>query len=382
VNSMRFTLPACGLLVVLGCGRSPEPPPRPPQPVVASTVLVRDQPIYMESQGQALGSQDVEIRARVEGILESMHFTEGSFVKSNDLLYVIDPRSLEASLEQTRGNLAQAVSALDKAQRDVARLQPLWEKNAISRQTLDDAQAAKRSAQAGVDSAKGALENTQIQLGYAHIYAPIDGLVGKTEVKPGNLVGRGQTTLLTTMSSVDPIHFRYSVSEQEYLEWRRMRPSDDEARSAASNIFDLVLADGSLHPFKGTVVFADRNVDATTGTLLLEVAFPNPDRVVRPGQFGRVRVPVRMLPGAILVPQRAVQELQATYSVYVVRPDQTVEFRKVTPGPRVGNLMVITAGLSPGDQVVVEGVQKLQNNAPVTVTLKPIEPDPQPAAAE
>lgn len=201
VNSMRFTLPACGLLVVLGCGRSPEPPPRPPQPVVASTVLVRDQPIYMESQGQALGSQDVEIRARVEGILESMHFTEGSFVKSNDLLYVIDPRSLEASLEQTRGNLAQAVSALDKAQRDVARLQPLLEKNAISRQTLDDAQAAKRSAQAGVDSAKGALENTQIQLGYAHIYAPIDGLVGKTEVKP-DLVGRGQLTLLTTMSSV------------------------------------------------------------------------------------------------------------------------------------------------------------------------------------
>lgn len=380
MNILRFTLLATGLALAGGCNKAPEPPPRPPVPVIASDVVVRDQPIYLESMGQALGAQDVEIRARVEGILESMHFTEGSFVRSNDLLYVIDPRSLEANLEQTRGNLAQAEAALDKARRDVARLQPLWEKNAISRQTLDDALAAERSAEAGVNSARGALENTQIQLGYARIYAPLDGLVGKTEVKPGNLVGRGQTTLLTTLSSIDPIHFRFSVSEKEYLEWRRERPDDNQARAAASNIFELVLADGTLHPHKGTVVFADRNVDPTTGTLLLEVAFPNPERLVRPGQFGRVRVPIKQLPGAILVPQRAVQELQATYSVFVVRPDQTAEFRKVTPGPRVGNLMVITAGLSPGDRVVVEGGQKLQNNAPVAVTLKPVDAEAQPAA--
>ena len=328
-------LALCGAALALaGCGKksaAPPPAPPPPVPVVVSEVLVRDQPIYLESIGQALGAQDVEIRARVEGVLESMNFTEGSFVKKDSLLYVIEPYSLQASLDRNKGALAQSEAQLDKATRDVARLQPLWEKNAISRQTLDDALAAERSARAGVDSAKAALESTQIQLGYAKIYAPIDGLVGKTEVRPGNLVGRGQSTLLTTMSTIDPIHFRYSVSEQDYLAWRRARPDDEKARADASNIFDLVLADGALHPHKGGVVFADRNVDPTTGTLLLEVAFPNPERLIRPGQFGRVRVPVKVLPGAILVPQRAVKETQAIYSVFVVDADRKAEFRKVTP---------------------------------------------------
>ena len=379
-------LALCGAALALaGCGKksdAPPPAPPPPVPVVVSEVLVRDQPIYLESIGQALGSQDVEIRARVEGVLESMNFTEGSFVKKDSLLYVIEPYSLQASLDRNKGALAQSEAQLEKATRDVARLQPLWEKNAISRQTLDDALAAERSARAGVDSAKAALESTQIQLGYAKIYAPIDGLVGKTEVRPGNLVGRGQSTLLTTMSTIDPIHFRYSVSEQDYLAWRRERPDDEKARADASNIFELVLADGAPHPHKGGVVFADRNVDPTTGTLLLEVAFPNPERLIRPGQFGRVRVPVKVLPGAILVPQRAVKETQAIYSVFVVDADRKAEFRKVTPGPRVDNLIVISEGLKPGEQIVVEGIQKLQNNTPVAPTLKPVAAAPETPAAE
>lgn len=379
---MRMLYPhvcVAAVLAAAGCGRPAPPPTRPPTPVIASEVLVRDQVIHLESMGQALGAQDVEIRARVEGFLESIHFTEGSFVKSNDLLYTIDPRPFEANLEQARGGLAQAEAGLDKARRDVKRLRPLWEKNAISRQMLDDADASERSARAAVDASRGALDTAQIQLGYTRIFAPMDGLVGKTEVKPGNLVGRGQSTLLTTISSIDPIHFRFSVSEREYLEWRRERPSDEEAREAGRDIFELLLADGSIHPHKGSVVFADRNVDPATGTLLLEVAFPNPDRVIRPGQFGRVRVPIKLLRGAILVPQRALQELQATYSCYVVTADNRAEFRKVTPGPRVGRLQVITAGLQPGDRVIVEGLQKLQNNAPVAPTLQPIADEAAPA---
>ena len=366
----------CALLALSGCGSKPPPPTPPPVPVVASEVLVRDQTVYAENIGQSLGAQDVEIRARVEGLLESIHFTEGGFVKSNDLMYVIEPYSLQASLEQTKGALAQAQAQLDKSRRDVSRLQPLWEKKAISRQSLDDALAAERSAQAGVDAAKAALESTTIQLGYAKIYAPIDGLAGKSEVRPGNLVGRGQNTLLTTMSSIDPIHFRFSISEKDYLEWQRQRPDPEQARAAGSDIFDLVLADGEVHQHKRSAVFADRNVDPATGTLLIEVAFPNPALLVRPGQFGRVRMPIQLIPGAVLVPQRAVQEMQANYSVFVVRPDNTVEFRKVTPGPRVDNLWVITSGLQAGEKVVVEGIQKLQNNTPVAPTLKPIEAVP------
>lgn len=364
---MRFEYVAVALtaLSFASCAQRQEPSSAPPIPVEIAGVIVRDTPVYVEGVGQTLGSQDVEIRARVEGTLEEVLFTEGSYVTNNQLLYVLDRRPLEASVEQVRGALAQAEAAYDKAQRDVKRLTPLWEKNAVSRQMLDDAIAAERSTRAAVESAKGALENAEIQLGYTRIYAPIDGLIGKTEVKPGNVVGRGQSTLLTTISSLDPIHVRFSVSEQDYLAFRRDHLDDNSARNGARDVFELVLSDGSVYPLKGSAVFADRNVDAATGTLLLEVSFQNPDRLLRPGQFARVRVPVRTLSNALLIPQRAIQELQATYSVYVVRPDNTVEFRAVTPGPSVGGLQVITQGLEPGERVVVEGVQKLRNNAAV-----------------
>jgi membrane fusion protein (multidrug efflux system) len=264
----------------------------------------------------------------------------------------------------------------------VARLQPLWEKNAISRQTLDDALAAERSARAGVDSAKAALESTQIQLGYAKIYAPIDGLVGKTEVRPGNLVGRGQSTLLTTMSTIDPIHFRYSVSEQDYLAWRRERPDDEKARADA--VEHLRTGAGRRHAafaqgqggVRGPQRGPHHRHPAARGGLP-QSRTPDPPRAVRPrarageGAAGRD-------PGA---PARG-EGTQAIYSVFVVRRDRTAEFRKVTPGPRVGNLIVITEGLKPGEQIVVEGIQKLQNNTPVAPTLQPAAAAPETPAAE
>ncbi len=371
---MRMPVLLGVLLLALGCREKTVPEP-PPVPVVAAEVIVRDQPVYFEAMGQTLGSQDVQITARAEGILEAVHFREGAMVDEGALLYTIDPSTLEANLAQARGNLAQAEAALDKARRDVARLTPLWEKNAVPRQMVDDAHAAEQSASGAVATAKGAVENMEIQRGYTQIHAPIGGLIGKTEVKPGNLVGRGQSTLLTTISALDPIHVRFSISEQEYLALRQAYPEDKREESAGAAAFELILADGAVLPEKGTVVFADRNVDPATGTLLLEAAFPNPGLVVRPGQFGRVRVPIRQISRAILVPQRAVQELQATYSVFVVTADNRAEFRKVAVGPRVDNLYVIESGLQPGEKVVVEGGQKLQNHMPVAAA-------PPPAAGE
>ena len=375
---MRIPILLGLLLLAAGCRDKTVPAAPAPVPVIAAEVIVRDQPVYFEAMGQTFGSQDVEIRARVDGILESVHFREGTMVEKDALLYTIDPSTLEANLAQARGGLAQAEAAFDKAERDVKRLTPLWEKNAVSRQMLDDAVAAQNSASGAVETARGAVVNTEIQLGYTKIYAPIAGLIGKTEVKPGNLVGRGQNTLLTTMSVLDPIAVRFSISEQEFLALQQAYPDGKRAQASAA-VFELVLADGSVLPDKGTVVFADRSIDPATGTLLLEAAFPNPNLRVRPGQFGRIRVPTRTIAGAILVPQRAVQELQATYSVFVVTAEGQAEFRPVQVGPRVGSLYVIESGLQPGEKIVVEGAQKLQNHMPVAASAPPAGNEP-PAA--
>jgi len=361
---------ACLSLLLAGCQKKEPPKAGFAMPVVAAEVLVRDTTNYFEKIGQTRGAQDVEIRARVAGFLESVNFTEGTLVQSNALLYTIDRRPFEAALAQAEGSLAQVAVAWQKAKNDTNRLGPLWQKNAISRQQYDDALAAERAAAANVQAVNAAAETARIQLGYTEIRAPLDGLVGATEVKPGNLVGQGSTTLLTTVSGLDPVHVRFSVSEKVYLDWRRKHGGGDEqSRRATEGIFELILADGSVHPHRGSVVFADRQVDPTTGTLLLEAAFPNPDHVVRPGQFARVRFPIAVIPNALLVPQRAVTELQATYSVFVVGANNVAEFRKITPGPRIGSFFVVQDGLKPGEKVVVEGIQKLQNGVPVTVTL-------------
>jgi membrane fusion protein (multidrug efflux system) len=356
-------------LAATSCGKSKPQQTLPPMPVIAAEVLVRDTTNYFERIGQTRGAQDVEIRARVAGFLESVNFTEGTLVQSNALLYTIDRRPFAAALAQAEGSLAQVEVVWQKAKNDTNRLGPLWEKNAISRQQYDDALAAERAAAANVQAVKAAADSARIQLDYTEIRSPLEGLVGKTEVKPGNLVGQGSTTLLTTVSGLDPIHVRFSVSEKVYLDWRRNYVSDEHSRQAAQGIFELILADGVIHPHRGSPVFIDREVDPTTGTLLLEVAFPNPERVVRPGQFARVRFPVEVIANALLVPQRAVTELQANYSVYLVGPDNKAEFRKITPGPRIGPFYVIKDGLKAGDKVIVEGIQKLQNGVPIAVTL-------------
>ncbi len=356
-----------GLWALTGAGCSKSSAPAPPQalPVIAAEVLVRDTTNYLEFIGQMRGAQDVEIRARVPGILTDVFFEEGRWVTNGMLLYRIDERPYQASLDQARAVLAQAEASLQKARRDTNRFGPLWQRGAVSRQQYDDALAAELAAAANVQAAVAAVSNAFLQLSYCRIESPIDGIAGKTEVKPGNLVGQGQATLLTTLSSVDPIHLRFSVSEQEYLLWRRKV----QQRETPREIFELLLADGTQHEQRGNLVFGDREIDPRTGTFLLEVAFPNPKQVLRPGQFGRVRFPVEVITNAVLVPQRAVQELQAIYSVFVASPESRAEFRKVQLGPQVGRAYVIRDGLKPGEKIVVEGLQRLQNGAPLAVTM-------------
>jgi membrane fusion protein (multidrug efflux system) len=361
------------MLATNGCGKKIQQQPSPATPVVAAEVLVRDQPVYSEYIGQTRGSTEVEIRARVEGFLESINFQEGLFVKKGDLLYVIDPRPYEATLAEAQGRLAREQAAWAQAKQDLSRFEPLIKKNAISRQEYDQAVATERSNAAAVEAAQAQKEAAQLQLSYTKIIAPVDGRIGKSEVQVGNLVGRGQNTLLTTISTINPINVRFSVSEKEHLEWIRTHPNEAQSREATKGLFRLMLGDGSIYPEPGSLVFADRTVDPATGTLLIEVSFANPNNILRPGLYARVLFPKEIIKNAILVPQRAVQELQANYSVWVVTTNQTAELRPVQVGARVGPLWVIQSGLKSKDRIVVEGIQKVQPGLPLKVTMTKIQ---------
>jgi membrane fusion protein (multidrug efflux system) len=369
---MLFTVAVCIPLYTACEEAAPAAPPPPPEVYVAD-VVQKDVPIYVDLVGQTVSNQDVEIRARVEGVLESMNFREGSFVQKGQLLYEIDRKPLEATLAAARAEQATNQARLEKTNNDVARYKPLAAKQAVSQQELDNALAAQDAAKSELDAAKAAVEKASLDLGYTRVTAPITGLVGTTLVKPGNLVGRGENTLLTTISQIDPILFRAGVTETDYLRIAKRDPSRVGASPQAAGI-QLTLSDGTVHQETGKVGTVDRAVDPTTGTLGVQFVFPNPGQVLRPGQFGRARVLVDTKPGALLVPQRAVQELQGLYSVAVVDSSGKVAFRSVKVGPKVDALWVIEDGVKTGDRVVVEGLQKIQDG--ITVSAKAAPPAP------
>jgi membrane fusion protein (multidrug efflux system) len=351
-------------LLAVACGKKEAPPPPPPQVKVAP-VVQRDVPVYVDVIGQTRGSTEIEVRARVEGFLESVDYQEGSFVKKGQLLYTIDPRPFEASVAQAKGVQAEAQAQLARATQDVVRYEPLVAKNAISRQDYETAVQVQRAAEASLEAARAAVKRADLDLSFTRVEAPAAGIAGKTEVYPGTLVGRGQSTLLTRISQVDKIHVRVSVPERDYIEYSR-KGAERASKGGPPLAFEMVLSDGSVHPEKGTLVFVDRAVDAATGTILIEVAFPNPGAAVRPGQFARVRVAIDDKKGAILVPQRAVTEMQGVYNVAVVKPDDTIDLRMVKAAERVGTLWVIDEGLKAGERIVVEGVQKVRAGSKVT----------------
>ena len=364
VKNLMIVVLAATASMPLACKKEQAAGPAPE--VYVADVVQKDVPVYTEVVGQTKGSQDVEIRARVEGYLNSVNFTEGTFVTTGTLLYQIDPKPLEAALANAKADLATAEARLGRTNNDVARYRPLAEQQAISRQELDNALSAQEAARAMVDAQKATVDKATLDLGYAHITSPIDGIVGTTNVKAGNLVGRGESTLLTTVSQVDPILFRGGISEAEYLRLARRRDEVKNKPTAEAPGIELILADGTVHPYKGRVDAIERAVDPTTGTLAIQVRFPNPQRLIRPGQYGRARFESELKQGALLVPQRAVAELQNLYSVAVVGTDNKVAFRNVKVGPRVDGLWVIEEGLKPGERVVVEGLQKVREGSVVS----------------
>ena len=365
-------VPCLLLAVGVGCSKKEAPPPPPPEVQVAA-VVQKDMPVYIELVGATSGSEDVEIRARVEGYLVSVNFTEGSFVKKGQLLYKIDPQPLQAALAQAQANLDTARAGLDKTNNDVNRYKPLAEQKAVSQQELDNALSAQQAAQFQVTAYGAQVDKAKLDLAYTTINSPVDGLIGTTQKKVGALVGRGENTLLNTISQVNPILFRCAIAEAEYLRLARLGAVKD--RSSEKNFgVELILADGTVFNHKGRLDAIERAVDASTGTLTGQFSFPNPERILRPGQYGKARFVTDFKQDALLVPQLAVQEIQGLYSVMVVKPDATVEQRMVKAGERVGNLWIIDSGLKPGEKVIVEGLQKVKPGVQVVAkTVKPEE---------
>ncbi|MGA2355324.1 MAG: efflux RND transporter periplasmic adaptor subunit [Terriglobales bacterium] len=342
-------------------------------------VQKEDVPIYAEWIGTLDGLVNADVRAQVTGYLLKQGYQEGAFVKQGQLLFQIDPRPFQAALDQAQGQLAQARASLANAQAvqrrtelDVQRYKPLAEQQAASQQDLDNSVQNNLAALATVETAKAqiktyeaAVETTKINLDFTRLVAPIDGIAGQAQLQVGALVTPG-SGIVTSVSTVDPIKAYFTVGEPQYLAWRQRFPSEESRLQADKELhLQLILADGSTYPHEGKFFFADRQVNETTGAIRLAGLFPNPNNILRPGGYGKVRAIVRRQPGALLVPQRAVSELQGGYQVAVVGADNKVDVRTVTVGDRVDSRWIITGGLNAGDRVVVEGVQRMRTGVHV-----------------
>jgi membrane fusion protein (multidrug efflux system) len=340
-------------LFLSGCKKAETKEVPSPPSVEVVDVLQKDVPVYTEWVASMDGLVNATIRAQVQGYLVKQEYREGDFVRKGQVLFEIDPRPFEAMLEQAKGQLAQQQAKWETDKANLKRIKPLAEQHAISMKDLDDAVGAELASRAAVIAAQAAVDKTQVDLGFTKIVSPIDGLAGIAKAQIGNLVGPGSIEELTMVSTVDPIKVYVPMSEQEYLKYVKNG-------SAQGMKLDLVLADGSLHSYKGVFAFADRQVDVKTGTIKVAGLFPNPGNLLRPGQFARVRGQTMVRKGALLVPQRAVTELQGTFQVAVVGSDNKVDIRSIKAAERIDNLWVIEEGLKPGTKVVVEGIQKVR----------------------
>ena len=369
------------IALIIGAIRPKHVSGAPPASPVVEVVQVeqKDVPIYGEWIGTLDGLVNADVRAQVTGYLQRQAYQEGAFVRKGDLLFQIDPRPFQAALDQAEGQLAQAKAMLANAQAvqgrtqlDVERYTPLAREQAASQQDLDNAVQNNLAAKATVETAKAqiqtyeaAVETAKINLDFTHLIAPIDGIAGQAQLQVGALV-TPQSGVVTSVSTVDPIKVFFTVGEPQYLEWHKRYPTESTVEEARKNLhLELILADGSVYPHEGKFYFADRQVNEGTGAIRIAGLFPNPGNILRPGGYGRVRAVIRTQEGALLVPQRAVTELQGGYQVAVVDADNKVNIRTITVSDRVGSDWIISDGLKPGEMVVAEGVQKVRQGAHV-----------------
>jgi membrane fusion protein (multidrug efflux system) len=354
-------------LIISGCDKAAPPPPPAPAIVEVTEVIQKDVPIHQEWVGTLDGMVNAVILAQVSGYLIKQNYQEGQMIKKGQLLYEIDPKTFQANLDAARSNLARQEAILKTARLDLARVERLLPERAVSVRDRDNAVGREATAEAEVLTAKAAIDSAQLELGFSKIYSPIDGVAGISKAQLGNLVGPGSANAqLTTISQLDPIKAYIPLSEQEYLQFARNKQNEHQQ---GNQPLELILADGSVYPHPGKFFFADREVNVKTGTIQVAILFPNPGNLLRPGQYAKVRAVVKNKTNAMLVPQRAVGEIQGRNMVAVVKPDNTVALKPVKAAETIGNLWVIDEGLQPGEKVIVEGIQKARPGA--TVDPKP-----------
>jgi RND family efflux transporter MFP subunit len=349
------------MTIASGCSSSAEKPAPPPPGVTVTPAIEKDVPIHQEWVGTMSGNVDADIRPKVEGFLLSRLYTEGSYITKGTPMFQLDKRQAQAAVEQAEGNLARTRAALGQAQIDVRRYTPLVAQKAVSQAELDKALSSESAAKAGVDANQAAVDNAKLNLGWTTVASPISGIAGISKVQVGDLMT--PTTTMTTISSVNPIYVDVNIAEQDYLRFVR----EKKGRSAGQDL-QLILGDGTVYAHRGRALFVNREVDSRTGTIQVRGEFPNPGNVLRPGQYARIRAVTELRKSAILIPQQAVSELQGVYQVGVVGADNKVTIQAVKLGPQFGDMWVVESGLQAGDNVVVDGLQRIKTGMTVTPT--------------
>jgi len=345
----------------VGCTSNAEKPAPPPPGVTVTAAIQKDVRIHQEWVGTMLGNVDADIRPKVDGFLLSRLYTEGSYIEKGAPMFQLDKRQAQAAVEQAQGNLERARAALGQAQIDVRRYTPLVAQKAVSQAELDKALSMETAGKAGVDANQAVLDNANLNLGWTTVASPISGIAGVSKVQIGDLMT--PITVMTTISSVNPIYVDISIAEQDYIRFVR----EKTGRSAGQDL-ELILGDGTVYPRRGHALFVNREVDSRTGTIQVRGEFPNPGNVLRPGQYARIRAVTEFRKSAVLIPQQAVSELQGVYQVGVVGADNKVTIRAVKLGPQSGDMWVVESGLQAGDNVVIDGLQRIKTGMTVVPT--------------